>query len=204
MLSLLATSTLAVACGAGGQAHRAVESRGACAPPVPAASSEVRATVGGTNGGDCVAFVDEAVSPVHARPAIWRHRGGAWERLPLDGEDFQNQGWMAVTAAGDTVLAALDSRIESPGWELTILRSTDRGATWSAPVRVRKPYYLATLRELHLEPGGRSTLVVELGDDYGAGVTPGRYEYVSDAAGARWTRARAPAGGVPRPDQSAQ
>jgi len=162
-----------------------------CTPPVPRDSADVRATVGGEQGGDCVAFVDEDVNPIRSHPTIWRRHRGSWTRLqaPFDEQQLRNHGWMAAAADGDTIVAALDSRIESTSWDLTIVRSGDGGVTWRAPVKVTKPYYLATLHELRLESDGRTTLVVVVADDYGAGVEPGLYRY--ELGGEEtWVRAR--------------
>ena len=171
-----------------------------CAPPVPAGTSEVRAAIVGRDGGTCVAFVDEELSPIHARPAIWRRRGSAWTRLepPFDPETVQNQGWVAVTSLDDTVVATLDSRVESTGWELTIVQSSDGGATWRSPVHFRSPMTLykhpcnAELRSLRPNPDllwPRDAVNIMVRDDRvdPAAATGRRHRYRVKTA-VRWLR----------------
>jgi hypothetical protein len=143
-------------------------------------------------GGGCVALVDADVTPISARPAVWREDARGWRAVAMPAGDLENTGWAAAVTDGAIIVGVLDSRVEAPGWEALVLRSRDGGASWAGPVVLQKPYYLATVHEL-TAAAGVVALELELSDDYGSGVTPGRYRAESRDGGATWS-AFVPAG----------
>lgn len=165
---------------------RAVDAR-TCAPPI--ANAEVRFAY--AEGDACVALVDADLSPTSSTPVIFHRQDGVFRQLSLPGDpdEQNNHGWVAAAANGRDLVAVLDYRVESPGWELSVMFSSDGGRTFRRSAALQKPYYFATVTGLAFEPSGRVTIHLELDDDYGAGLTPGRYRIVSLDRGQSWADA---------------
>ncbi|MDI3288098.1 hypothetical protein [Polyangium sp. 15x6] len=112
------------------------------------------------------------------------------QTVVLDGPDDEQMGWEAVARAGEAsreVIGVLDSQIESPGWDLVIVASTDSGRTWARRATLRKVYYMATVESLIARSPDHFDLVLRLDDDYGAGVAPGRYVASTEDRGSSWS-----------------
>ena len=157
----------------------------ACPPPV-GDDAQVQSAFAYARG--CVALVDADVSPVTARPTVWRHEAGEWREIPLPGsaDDRVNHGWVAAATDGFVIVGVLDTRVESTGPELTIVRSFDGGATWQPPVFVAKPHYFAAVKSLDVRVGGLASITLEIDDDYGDGAAPGTYRVDSGDRGGTW------------------
>jgi hypothetical protein len=126
------------------------------------------------------------------RPAIVTAREGRYETLELDGERFENQGWIRGYASYDRqhYWAVMDGVVESPSWELNIVHSADRGATWVAVAPLRKPYYLAAFHALRMRPDGSGELIVLHEDDPMnpiSNVLAGYYAYTTRDWGHSWS-----------------
>ncbi len=147
-------------------------------------SRHVTALLPGAGGSECVALVEEKLSAIRSEPGAWVRREGRWDYTPL-GDFADGAAWQRSVVDGDVILAVLDNVIESPGWELRVVASIDGGRSWSERGQLRKPYYFALTHTLAMEDG-RGTISVDLDDDYGAGVAPGRYWYQTDDGGRTW------------------
>jgi len=126
------------------------------------------------------------------RPAIVLVREGRYETVEPGDERFENQGWIRAYASADRqhYWAVLDGVIESPSWELNIVHSADRGATWVAVAPLRKPYYLAAFHSLRMRPDGSGELIVLHEDDPAnpiSNVPAGYYSYATRDWGHSWS-----------------
>jgi len=139
----------------------------------------------GAGGSECVALVEEQVSPIRTVPAAWVRRGGRWSPVVLPPGDYENAGWQHAAVDGGVVYGLLDNVIEDPGWELIVMASADGGRTWVERGRFRKPYYYSFARSLSVD-GDRATIAVELFDDLGSGVEEGTYYYRTGDGGRSW------------------
>ncbi|MEZ4236363.1 MAG: hypothetical protein R3F59_09420 [Myxococcota bacterium] len=105
-------------------------------------------------------------------------RDGAF--VPVDDAlDAQQRGWVAGAVLDGALVGVLDMVVESPGWDLLVVRSTDGGASWTQVGRLDKPYYYALVDDLALDRRGRLVLTLLLRDDLGSGVAAGRYVAVA-------------------------
>lgn len=119
-------------------------------------------------------------------PVLLYRREGRWQRADLG--DAGQQGWVhASVLEGTGALGILDNDVESPGWELTILRRPRARGDWEVSAVLRKPYYLATFDRLLRTPRGDLELDVVLDEGYGSGLAPGRYRTSSRDLARTWS-----------------
>jgi hypothetical protein len=128
----------------------------------------------------------------YVRPAIVIVRDGRYEPLEFDDERFDNQGWIRGYTSYDRqhYWAVMDSVVESPSWELNIVHSADRGATWVVVAPIRKPYYMAAFHALRMRPDGSGELIVLHEDDPAnpiSNVPAGYYSYTTRDWGHSWS-----------------
>lgn len=118
--------------------------------------------------------------------AILARAADGWREIPLP--CFAGYGWQGVFSAdGQNIWAVLDNEVESPGWNLLVIRSTDGGLTWRRISDVHKPSYLGWFDDLAVGPDGRARLTVRLVDDYTDTIKAGLYHYRTTDAGATWS-----------------
>ena len=138
----------------------------------------------------CVALANHADGPIEKWPVVWVWEDPDWRLIRL--ENYTGYEWKGAVSVGGEVVGVLDNAVESPGWELAITATTD-GRAWSERSRLRKAYYFAVVAAVGRDDRG-ITIAVDLDDDYGAGVKPGRTIYRSTDAGRSWSGFRV---GVP-------
>lgn len=136
--------------------------------------------------------VDHQPDDFGVHPAIVTIREGRYETLELEDERFSNHGWMQGYSSydGQHYWAVTDSVVESTGWELNIIHSADRGATWVAAAPLRKPYYFATFHGLRMRPDGSGELIVLYEDDPASPISDvpiGYYSYTTRDWGHSWS-----------------
>jgi hypothetical protein len=134
----------------------------------------------------CVALANEARTAIEKWPGVWLRVDDTWTYRRID--RLAGHEWRGVVDGGGEILGVVDNAVESPGWELAVVATTD-GERWVDRGRVRKVYYFATVSGVTMR-GGEVDVRVELDDDYGAGVTPGIYHYRSRDGGRSWSESR--------------
>ena len=105
----------------------------------------------------------------------------------FDDERVQNRAWVGHARAGERWILLLDSGVEAPAWEVTVVVSDDRGASWRIGAEVRKPYYFARVSGFAFDTPAHGCIDLVLEDDYGAGVKLGHYQSCSKDAGRTWS-----------------
>ena len=135
-------------------------------------------------------FVDVLPSVTEARPGLLDSSGGTWTVGSFDDEEQGGWAWVTAAAGCRQLAGAVDTRVESPGWEVHFLVSQDGGRTFARTGTLKKPYYFAQVAGFTLDERGAGELVLALDDDYGAGVQPGVYRYETSDFGAVWSGPR--------------
>lgn len=138
---------------------------------------------------DTLIFGDMRLNVTQSRPAILAKTDDKWLVLPFEGDLLQQSGWEYVGSTHDRtqMFAVLDNQIESPGWDLVILASSDGGRTWTLRSTLRKVCYYAGFHDFVMDRKGRGRLTILLNDDYHDDITEGLYHYRTSDGGCTWT-----------------
>lgn len=118
-----------------------------------------------------------------------------WSRHDLSeakrGGELSGMSWHFVGVVGDEIWAVLDNNVESLGWQLLLVRSSDEGATW-AGTRIKKVSYWAAFEHLRMSASGIGRLTIRLDEAYpteGTTFEPGLYHYRTANGGRSWSEA---------------
>jgi len=138
---------------------------------------------------DKLIFGDMRLNVTQSRPAILAKTDDQWLVLPFEGDLLQQYGWEYVGANHERteMFAVLDNQIESPGWNLVILASSDGARTWTLRSTLRKVCYYAGFYDFVMDREGKGRLTILLNDDYTDDIKEGLYHYRTTDAGYIWT-----------------
>ena len=127
-----------------------------------------------------------------ADPVIIRKEGTTWRIQEVT--DLHQHEWVyaAVAEERSEVWAIADG---APGLspdgarapQLTLLRSTDAGETWTTFSAIRKPNPAAEFDSFHLTPQGHGRITLHLDADAPNGVRAGIYQYRTTDGGKTWS-----------------
>lgn len=109
------------------------------------------------------------------------------EARVFDDARLHNLGIVGAASAGTRCVVFLDSAVEGPAWEVTVITSEDAGKSWQGGAQIRKPYYFALFEGAEFESATRGCVTVSLDDDYGSGVKVGQYRSCTNNAGVTWS-----------------
>jgi hypothetical protein len=125
-----------------------------------------------------------------ASPVLLKKMDAGWRvtEVPQFAAAATQREWVHAAAcpARHELFAILDDSSESRAWALTLLHSTDGGATWATLAAVKKPTNAAEYAGFALGKNGAGRLSMHLDDDTDK-LGHGYYHYATTDGGKSWT-----------------
>jgi hypothetical protein len=125
-----------------------------------------------------------------ASPVLLKKMDSGWRvtEVPQFAAAATQREWVHAAAcpARHELFALLDDSSESRAWALTLLHSTDGGATWATLAAVKKPTNAAEYAGFAMGKNGAGRISMHLDDDTDK-LGHGYYHYATTDGGKTWT-----------------